>query len=218
MNDFDRAGEYLRVRDHYRRLTNGELLSLFRQQSELTDVAQQALTSKISSPGLRAEPEEPAAIQRPQTPTDIPDRTDSNYDEDKRLVTLRMVWSLADALQLQGLLDMAGIPFYIGPEKATPVDALTSNFADGLDVQIMPIGTPWARQGIPDYKPANDQAHGGEEITDEAPVRCPKCSSGEVVPAETSPGGKEGDSPELFRWTCDACGYHWEDEGIEQTV
>jgi len=218
MNDFDRAGEYLRVRDHYHRLTDGELLSLFRQQSELTGVAQQALTSEISSRGLRAEPEEPAAIQRPQPPTDIQDPTDPNYDEDKRLVTLRTVWTLADAFQLQRLLDTAGIPFYIGPEKATQVDAVTSNFAVGLDVQVMSIGIPWARQAIQNYEPANDQAHEDEEILDEASVRCPKCSSGEVILEETSPGGKDGDSPELFSWTCGACGYRWEDEGIEQTV
>jgi len=49
MDDFDRAGEYLRVRDHYRELTDDELLTLAREQSELTDVAQQALAGEISS-------------------------------------------------------------------------------------------------------------------------------------------------------------------------
>jgi hypothetical protein len=58
------------------------------------------------------------------------------------------VWSAPDALKLQRLLDTAGIPFYIGPEKATGVEAVTSNFANGLSVQIMQVGVPWARQAF----------------------------------------------------------------------
>jgi hypothetical protein len=125
------------------------------------------------------------------------------------------VWSLADALQLQNLLDIAGIPFYIGPEKATQVDAVTSNFANGLDFQIMSIGLPWARHVLKDYSPANDQADEDEETLDEASVRCPKCHSGDVVLEETFPSEVEGTSPQLFKWNCDGCGYRWEDDGVE---
>ena len=40
----DQAAEYLRVRDHYRGLTDGELLALARNPSELTDAAQQKVS------------------------------------------------------------------------------------------------------------------------------------------------------------------------------
>jgi len=61
----DRAAEYLRVRDHYRGLADGELLALARQPFELTDVAQQALASELSSRSLKPEAEKPAAAQNP---------------------------------------------------------------------------------------------------------------------------------------------------------
>jgi len=210
----DRAAEYLRICDHYRSLTDGELLVLARQPSELTDVAQQALAGEISSRRLKVQPDNPAVSPRPQPPLDIQDPADPNYDEDKHLVTIRTVWSLADALQLQNLLDTAGIPFYIGPEKATGLDAVTSNFADGLDFQIMSIGVPSARQAMQNYAPDDDRAQEPEEELEDASVRCPKCHSSEVVLDETEPV-REGASPQRFRWTCDACGHHWEDDGIE---
>jgi DNA-directed RNA polymerase subunit M/transcription elongation factor TFIIS len=215
MNDFDRSGEFLRVRDHYRGLADLELLKLAERPSELTEVAQQALASEISCRGLRVEPVAPPAPQRIPPPPDIKDPNDPDYDEDQQLVTLRTVWSLADALQLQNLLDVAGIPFYIGPEKAPQVNAVTSNFGDGLDFQIMAIGLPWAREAMKNYAPVNDESDEDEETLDEASVRCPKCHSSEVVLEETSSEGVEGVSPERFKWTCDGCGYHWEDDGIE---
>jgi hypothetical protein len=39
-------------------------------------------------------------------------------------VEICTVWSLSDGLQLQTLLDRAGIPFFMGPEKATGVEAV----------------------------------------------------------------------------------------------
>jgi len=57
----------------------------------------------------------------------IPDPSpplDSSGDEDPELVEICTVWSLADALQLQTLLDRAGIPFFMGPEKATAMEIL----------------------------------------------------------------------------------------------
>jgi hypothetical protein len=39
-------------------------------------------------------------------------------------VEICTVWSLSDALQLQTLLDRAGIPFFMGPEKATAMEIL----------------------------------------------------------------------------------------------
>ena len=214
----DRAAEYLRVRDHYRGLADGELLALARQPFELTDVAQQALASELSSRSLKPEAEKPAAASKPQPPLDIQDPSDPNYDydEDKRLVTIRTVWSLADALQLQNLLDTAGIPFYIGSEKATSVDAVTANFPDGLDFQIMSIGVPWARQALQKYTPADDRAQEPGEELDEASVRCPNCHSWEVVLEDTEPV-RDGASPQRFRWTCDTCGSAWEDHAIEES-
>ncbi len=48
------------------------------------------------------------------------------YAEDRELFEICAVWSLRDALQVQSMLDVAGIPFFMGEEKATGVDSVTS--------------------------------------------------------------------------------------------
>src|SRR5689334_15871581 len=110
-------------------MSDGELLKLAGAKDELTQQAQQCLTDEISQRKLTFEPE-PVA---PPVPTDPPNPI---YDDDRELVDLCTVWSIADALQVQRLLDTAGIPFYMGKEQATGVDGVTSNFSAGVSVKI----------------------------------------------------------------------------------
>ena len=102
------AGESLRLIEHYRQLTDEELIELAHQKQELTETAQQALAGEILSRRLTI----PAAedSNRPAPPPDLPDETDP-YAEERRLVEIRKVWSEADARRLQSVLDLAGIPF-----------------------------------------------------------------------------------------------------------
>jgi hypothetical protein len=210
MEALDPASEWRRLTELYRQMSDGELLNLARQKSELTDVAQQCLGSEMSVRGLKLHPE------KSETPPEPPRPLDPAYDEDRELVELCEVWSLPDALQLQILLDRAGIPFFIGPEKATGVDAVTSSFADGLSVQVMRIGLPWASQALTSYEPVNDPRPETPEEVDEIPIRCPKCHSEEVIFGRftTDPPAGAGSVPPEFDWTCDSCGHHWSDDGI----
>jgi DNA-directed RNA polymerase subunit M/transcription elongation factor TFIIS len=234
MDPLDPAGEWLRISEHYRQLSDGELLVLARQRSELTDFAQQALAQEFSHRGLHAEDE----AEKPATPSpfmpppaffehespklrdsagyDFPN-PDSAYAEDRKLVELCIVWSVRDALKVQTILDRRGIPFFMGREKATGVAEVTSNFADGIAVQIMQIGLPWAGPAMRNYEPEDDPnpKANNNEVLDELPVRCPKCHSTEVIfEGETSAAIATGDSSQKFHWTCDACGHQWEDDGI----
>jgi DNA-directed RNA polymerase subunit M/transcription elongation factor TFIIS len=232
------AGEFLRLAEHYRQMSDEELLVLIPQSSELTPSAQQALENEVRQRGLKAEVE--VADKKPSAPSpfkpppaffehespklrdsagyDFPD-ADSPYEEDRKLVELCTVWSERDALQVQTILDEAGIPFFMGPEKATGVDEVTSDFAKGVSVQIMQIGLPWAGPAMRHYEPEDDPTpKEKEEELDELAVRCPKCNSEEVV----FEGGTStlvvaaDDSSQKFRWTCDSCGHHWEDDGVEK--
>jgi DNA-directed RNA polymerase subunit M/transcription elongation factor TFIIS len=233
VESFDPALEYLRIADRYRRMSDEELLIIARQPSELTDAAQQALASEIRSRGLKVEElkdEEP-----PPSPFETPpssfegefsglrdssdDEPDSSYDEDRKLVELCTVWSARDALQVQGILDVAGIPFFMGPEKATGVDAVTSNFANGLSVQIMQVGRPCAFVAMKRYEPADDPTP-KEEEDDELLVRCPRCQSTEVTFEGLSPKAEAvgDDSDQKFKWTCDSCGNTWEDDGTVKEI
>jgi hypothetical protein len=143
------------------------------------------------------------------------DDSGSAYTEDRKLVDLLIVYSERDGLRMQALLDDAGIPSFIGPEKATGVDEVTSDFSPGLDVKVMQIGRTWAATALhnryfPEDAPKTEQ----DDENEETPVRCPKCHSEEVV-------FMGGDSPEMsgtrlekFKWVCDACGKEWEDDGV----
>jgi len=217
METVDPAAESLRISERYRQMSDGELLVLAGQSSELTDVAQQALTSEISHRGLKVQTENPPAPPSPEPPASS-NPADSSYSEERELVDLCTVWSLPDAQQVQTLLDRAGIPFFMGTEKATDAAAVTSNFANGVSVKIMQIGMPWATQAMQNYTPANEPAPKYHEVLNELPVRCPKCHSAEVIfeGLITGPTSAAGDSSRHYRWTCDSCGQRWEDDGIAE--
>jgi len=235
MHAADAAGDYLRLVEHYRQMKDPELLVLSRQSGELTELARQALETEINHRRLQPEPEpeEPQpAIPEALGPSSD---DDSSYEEERELVDLCTVWSLRDALQLQTLLDRAGIPFFMGPEKATGVSEVTSNFTDGVIVKVMRIGLPWTIEPMRNYFPKDEPPEEAAEVLDEIPVRCPKCQSAEVVfnglvtepppndesefpPAtidsKSLSSGQAAEPPPKFDWTCDSCGYEWKDDGV----
>ena len=208
MQPLDHAEEWLRLSEQYRQLSDDELIGLARQTSELTDGAQQALAQEIANRRLKIPPEEagppPSADQQP----DSTDDSESAYAEDRELVDICTVWSLADALKVQRLLDAAGIPFYVGPEKATDVEAVTSNYGNGLDVQIMKVGLPWARLVLQQYFPADEPPEKNADDSANIAIHCPKCHSTEVVfeDLDRGPENSEGKPLSKFKWTCDSCG------------
>jgi DNA-directed RNA polymerase subunit M/transcription elongation factor TFIIS len=235
MNTFDPAGqEFLRISERYRQMSDEELRVLIPQSSELTPFAQQALANEVRSRGLKAEVNDEKSATSPQiTPPTSFEREspefgdgavrdflepDSPYDDDRKLVELCTVWSQRDALKVESILDAAGIPFFMGAEKATSVDKVTSNFSKGVSVQIMQIGSPWARQAMQHYEPEDDPTPKDTEEPGEFVVRCPKCQSDEVVfEGRTSElANARDESSQKFDWHCDSCGHCWEDDGVEK--
>jgi hypothetical protein len=246
MDTFDPATEYLRISERYRQMSDEELLVLMPQSSELTAFAQQALANEVRQRGLKAEAVDDKPLSTPsqfkasrfRAPTasfehestkrkfrdsagdDSPDSDSSDdsdaYEEDRKLVDLCTVWSERDALQVQTILDERGIPFFMGPEKATGVDEVTSDFSKGVGVQIMKIGLAWAGPAMVHYEPEDDPTPKENEELDEIVVRCPKCYSTEVV----FDGGTDtlvvatDDSSQKYKWTCDSCGHQWENDGV----
>jgi len=214
MELIDQAGEWRRLAEHYRQMTDGELLDLARQRSALTDAAQQALAQEISSRKLTIPSEEPPPL--PEPPPDVPDDTDDPYAKERELIEIATLWSLRDALRLQYLLDIAGIPFYLGPQKATRVDP-ASNFAGGVAVKIMRVGWPWAWQAMQNYFPKDEPP---EEKVDwerfKVEVHCPRCRSTDVIFEQLTRQlkGADGKPSSKFKWRCDSCGNEWQDDGV----
>jgi DNA-directed RNA polymerase subunit M/transcription elongation factor TFIIS len=217
------AEESLRLAEHYRQLTDDELIEMARQSKELTGMAQQALALEVSSRKLTVPPQEPPVAMRSAPSLSSfndqePPEENDPYAEDRKLVEIRRVWSEADARRLQQVLDVAGIPFCMGKEKATSVDDVTSNFAEGVPVAIMQIGVPWASQAMQkNYSPKDEVLEPSYEDAGDVAVHCPKCHSTEVVFEQLvdEPSDAGDRSVAKYQWTCDSCGYEWEDEGVE---
>jgi len=134
------------------------------------------------------------------------------YAEDRKLVELLTVWSLRDARQVQSMLGGAGIPFFMGEEKATDVDSVTSNFSAGVTVKVMRIAWPWALQALAHYEPKDVPEWEKREWEKEVAVRCPSCRSKDIVFEELVKTAN-GASPK-YRWTCSVCGNQWQDDGV----
>ena len=206
MDISDAAGESLRLSHHYREISDVELKILVRQKSELTEIAQQALAEEVSRRRLN--------LTEKVEPEDEPPRVlDPEYDEDRQLIIIATVWSLSDALQLQWLLDRAGIPFYMGEEHARGVDTVTSKFDQGVSVQVMRAAFPWVRDVMNAYAPKDAPADETEEF-DGSAIRCPKCRSDDVVFERLIRDPERAEGPLKYKWTCDACGHQWTDDGI----
>jgi DNA-directed RNA polymerase subunit M/transcription elongation factor TFIIS len=215
MELIDRAGEWRRLAEYYRQLTDDELVDLARDASALTDVAQQALQQEVSNRRLKIPAEETA----PQPDPLLGGSQDAEdpYAEDREFTEIATVWSRRDAQELQRLLDFAGVPFYMGPEKATSAEAVTSNFADGVSVQVMNAGVGIARHEMGNYSPQDEPPEARGEVPEELAIHCPGCHSTEVVFEELDPQPQHaaGAPSSKFKWRCDSCGNKWEDEGVE---
>lgn len=227
------AAESLRIAEHYRQLSDGELVDLAQHPSELTEMAQAALQQEISSRKLKVPPAEDPRENNWAPPVGD-ESDDSPYAEERRLVGLTTIWSRRDAEQLQGILLQAGIPFCIGPEKATSVDEVHSSFTDGLEVQVMKAAFPYVHSCLRHFEPQDEPPEEKVEEDPDLAVHCPKCHSTDVVfehlagaqgseeegadSEQTEAEDVENQSDTVarkFDWTCAACGCKWEDEGIE---
>ena len=221
MSTLGPAGDSLRLAEHYRQMTDEELIDLAQQSSELTELAQGALKQEISNRRLKIPPTEDTTNRyREPASSELDDEDaehEDEYAQDRRLVDLCTVWSHNDALQVQNLLNAADIPFCFGPEKATTVDKVTSSFSDGVAVRVMEIGQPWALEAIKTYKPVDAPAELESEDEADIEIHCPKCHSTDVVLEQLSDEVQDGNTAtsEKFDWSCASCGFAWQDDGVE---
>ena len=229
------AGESLRLAQHYGAMSDGELIDLAQHSSELTDLARAALAQEVSTRRLEIPPVEEEPDPEPAPLADDADEG-SAYAEEREIVGLCTVWSYRDAEPLQNLLDAAGIPFYMGKEKATRVSKVTSNFSSGVSVGVMRAGLPWASNCLRHFEPKDEPLDEKRDLEVEVAIHCPKCHSEDVIfdhlsgdsqfsqhesdedsePADVEDEQTEpGSTSRKFDWTCASCGYKWEDEGVE---
>jgi DNA-directed RNA polymerase subunit M/transcription elongation factor TFIIS len=197
--------EWRRLKELYARLTDEELQALADNGYELTDVAKQALRGEILTRGLQIQVRDvPAPPESPYEPSDFD-------PSDLDLVVVHRTWDLTEARQVKGILNDARIPSYLGPENLEDVEVLKSSFENGLDVKVREVDNQFALQVLAKSLPTEEP-----DDTDHVPV-CPRCKSDEIVfqSLDTSQSPSSGFEAK-FNWSCDACGYQWKDDGIEE--
>lgn len=206
--EIDRVEEWRRLKDQYAAMSDDELEAIACDGWELSDVAQQALQGEMSSRGLKIQLHGPP----PASPATEPRDTTGRFDPaDLELTVAQQVWDLAEARRVKEILDTAGIPSYFGPQDVEEVDEMGPGFEGGMDVKVREADHQRAMQALTSASPAESQTQ-----PDYTP-RCPKCHSTEIVFQGLDGEAVEDSTPNSkFNWSCDACGYRWKDDGVEQ--
>jgi DNA-directed RNA polymerase subunit M/transcription elongation factor TFIIS len=198
--------QWQQLKENYTRMTEDELCDLANHAWDLTETAQEALRSVISERGLK--------IDLDTTPPFVPG-VDPTPDED--LVVIARLWDKSEAQRQRDILDAAGVPFYFGPDDLTNLDDFKGEFAAGVDLKVAFFDQRRALFALGQEMPGKEDREEAED--QEYAVLCPKCHSEKIIfegRDATETTGPQGEAK--FDWRCDACGYRWKDEGIEEEV
>ena len=152
------------------------------------------------------------------------------------------VWDLAEARRVKERLDVNFIPAYFGPDNIDNVDLLPPISEVGVSVRVRrddrdralfaakDVLSPHDTEEFPEFVGRCPKCH-SEEIVFEgrgdlppvAEAEDPDSAEGdaafdsteeEEIPDAELPAS-EADPNAKFNWRCDACGYKWQDDGIE---
>ena len=207
--DFTDPQEAQRLQEGYAQRTDGELQAVADDGYELTDAAQQILRAEIHQRRLDIRLRDKA-----ETAGAPGDALPGDFDPAALdLVPVRSVWDQAEASRAKRILNESGIPCFLGPDNLEEEDTFNMNFRKGVDLKVRYVDNQRARGAIRQALDSNPQS--GPESIREASVRCPQCDSEEVVfQGRDRPPGADPDSEAKFNWNCDACRYHWSDDGV----
>jgi Putative prokaryotic signal transducing protein len=128
----DFGKEYERFAAHYSEMTDGELLKLAVESSELSDPAWDALEDELERRKLELPEPEPA----PQT----------TLPEMRNLVVLRRFRDVPEALLAKGSVEASGIECFLADENMVRMDWFISNLLGGVKLLVQPADFSKASQ------------------------------------------------------------------------
>lgn len=143
-------------------------------------------------------------------------------EDDEGLINLPIL-SLADnaedARLTMGALSVAGIPSFLGPDRVMHLEEFRSRFDGPVGLKIRDVDRDRA---VATLRRALAAAWGDNKDPDEEKdyaILCPKCRSAKVILEGQDTNDLDKSPPrDKFQWSCDACGHHWEDDGVLQEV
>lgn len=199
------------LQERYAGMTNEELEAVAAQAYDLTEIAQQALQAEIHSRRLSLKlSDAPALADEPELG---PNRLDpSQLDLD----VIHRAWDIDDARRVMDTLTNYSVPSYIGPDNVDNLAEFHGSFERGVEIKVDQSDQQRAFVALRTMPPLETNTDPNPDAT-ETLACCPRCRSTEIVLESLDPtaDGKSGFDSK-FNWSCDACGYKWKDDGIEQ--
>ena len=120
--------------------------------------------------------------------------------EDEDLVIFRRETNLNETVWTMKALDAAGIPFFLCLEvRAADVKRAHAALKRAIDEEF-------------------EEEDDDPEEKKQYAVLCPKCRSAKVVLKGRTSDLAASPREVKYRWSCDACGHQWVDDGIVQEV
>ena len=227
MAEIDIAQEWRRLQELYHDLSEEELAAVAAEGYALTDVAKQALHAEIARRNLKVIVR--LAPPEPEEPEGDADFDPANLD----LQSALSVESREQAEWVKQALNDAGMPCYFGPDLLEDVGTSSITADRPVSVQVLKNDYDRARWVLREF---SNRFPRPPEAPIDFTVRCPKCNSTEVVYWGSAAASQrddedvdngdadeteDGDQPRRsrpgngFEWSCDTCGYEWQDEGVE---
>jgi hypothetical protein len=196
----DSLEEWRRLQELYSRMNEGELEVIANEACDLTDVARSLLKDEISRRGLAIQLRTARSAHSQMVET----RTEGFDPADLELETMGEWVSREDANKIKEFLTESGVPCYWGPDLVENPTDVRIPFEEGVEMKVRTDDVPRVRGGIALLFPKDAEADARDFS-----VLCPRCHSPEIV-------FQDLDATAKFYWSCDACGYQWNDDGVEQ--
>jgi hypothetical protein len=213
MDTGDPVSEQRQLRERYAGMTDEEIESVADEAYDLTEIAQESLRAEIRSRRLSIQLREaPAPSEKPESGSSRLNPSDLDLD------VVHRAWDMEDARLAKETLDVWSVPSYIGPDNVDDLANFHGSFEHGVEIKVEKADQQRAFAALA-MMPRSETETNPEADAVNTMACCPRCSSTEIVfeSLDPTPDGKSGFNSK-FNWTCDACGYKWKDDGIEQEV
>ena len=219
--------EWRELTEIYSQMSEGELQALADEAYDLTDTAREVLRAEISRRGLGMKMklrDEPALAESAEDVTRASEFDPTELD----LLPFGRVFDLEEARRIKSIFNNGGVLSYFGPnhvedveELKAPFDAqksesLRRGFEAGIEYSVPRKYRDQASRVLAN---APQEPTVDTDSTKEADyvAMCPRCRDSNITFegfATNSGVGPVADSK--YKWICEACGYRWKDDGIEQ--
>ena len=194
MEDIDPSQDRQKLEELYAEMSDSRLREMANQADDLTEVAQRVLGAELARRGLD---------------DDAPDGSgEEPAPNTEKLVGIWKVKESTDGQSALDFLESEGIPAILGTERIELVDG---SHEDEPVIKVLPTLATRAMALLNQRFPPEPEP---EEDNHQLDV-CPKCHSPEIIflNLESEPAQAKAAK---YNWTCDACGHHWTDDGLEQ--